>query len=143
MPQLLFEDLVVGQRVAHAVTRTLTETDNLLASTLIMSSEPLQLSADFAAQHSPSGERLFNSVFTLGLMIGISGHDIAYADPDAGFRSASFPAAARVGDTIRVETDVLELHPGVARLRHRALTHHGDVVAIAERNAPVRSGDRP
>src|SRR3546814_7538480 len=67
-----FDTLNVGQSHRHALTRTLTETDNILASALIMSGEALQLDAVFAARHAPSGERLFNSVFTLGLMIGRS-----------------------------------------------------------------------
>ena len=134
--RLGFASLTAGQRVRHAATRTLTEADNLLASVLIMSSEPLQLDAVFAARASPSGERLVNSVFTLGLMIGISGHDFAYAQP-CGFEDAHFPNPGRIGDTIRIESIVLDLDPPArtARLRHHAITHRGDTIATATRRA--------
>src|SRR3546814_16574487 len=104
-----FDTLNVGQSHRHALTRTLTETDNLLASALIMSGEALQLDAVFAARHAPSGERLFNSVFTLGLMIGISDRDFVPLAPNEGIEDAVFPHPARIGDTIRGESEVVAL----------------------------------
>src|SRR3546814_14183540 len=104
-----FDTLNVRQSHRHALTRTLTETDNRLASALIMSGEALQLDAVFAARHAPSGERLFNSVFTLGLMIGISDRDFVPLAPNEGIEDAVFPHPARIGDTIRVESEVVAL----------------------------------
>src|SRR3546814_8551402 len=96
-----FDTLNVGQSHRHALTRTLTETDNLLASALIMSGEALQLDAVFAARHAPSGERLFNSVFTLGLIIGISDRDFVPLAPNEGIEDAVFLHPPRISDTIR------------------------------------------
>lgn len=130
-----FDALAVGQSHRHTLTRTLTEADNLLASALIMSSEPLQLDAVFAGRHAPSGERLFNSVFTLGLMIGISDRDFAAPAPNEGIEDAVFPRPARIGDTIRVESEVLALDRDArrVRLRHRALTAEDACIGIATR----------
>src|SRR3546814_13510939 len=107
-----------------------------------MSGEALQLDAVFAARHAPSGERLFNSVFTLGLMIGISDRDFAPLAPNEGIEDAVFPHPARIGATIRVESEVVALDRDArsVRLRHPALTAQDACIGIATRDDP-QSGE--
>ena len=144
--KLHYEDLAPGLVLRHTARRTLTETDNVLSCVTIMSSEPLQLDAEFAREVSPTGERLFNSAFTLGLMLGVSTHDLHYAGlPDLGFNEIAFPHAARVGDTLRIETEVVAIdaggptgHAGQVTLTHRAYNQQGHLIGTATRDVVVQ-----
>src|SRR5712691_7070 len=104
MAGLYFEEFSEGQVFEHAMTRTVTETDNVLFTTMTMNPQPLHLDAEFAAR-TEFGRPLVNSLFTLGLVVELTlGTTVA----NLGFSRVDFPAPVFAGDTIHVVTDVLE-----------------------------------
>ncbi|MCZ0734265.1 MaoC family dehydratase [Phreatobacter sp. AB_2022a] len=143
MPGLWFEDFSVGQVFAHPITRTVTEMDNMLFSNMTLNPQPLHIDAHFAAQ-TEFGKPLVNSLFTLGLMIGISVHDTTLRTTVAnlGMTDVNFPAPVFQGDSIRVETTVEAVRPSASRpqaglvtFRHRAFNQDGKEVANCSRVA--------
>src|ERR1700748_29285 len=108
MPGLSFEQFVVGQRFDHVVRRTVTETDNVLFSTLTMNPAALHLDAEYC-KGTPFGERIVNSVFTLGLLVGLSVYDTTYATTlgNLGWEEVKFPKPVLIGDTLRAATTVV------------------------------------
>ncbi|WP_174292854.1 MaoC family dehydratase [Sphingomonas bacterium] len=139
-----YEELEVGAVIAHAVTRTVTETDNLLITTLTMNTQLLHLDEEFAREHSVSGTRLVNSIFTLGLVVGISVSDLTNGTTlgNLGFKEVTFPAPVSIGDTLRAETQVLAKREsvsrptaGLAEFEHRGFNQRGVLVAKVHRLA--------
>ena len=125
-----FEDLTPGLIVRHAIRRTITEGDNVAFTTMTMNPAPIHLDADYAAG-TEFGQPLVNSMLTLALAVGISVHETTMGTTVAnlGFQEVSFGAPVFAGDTIRVETEVLDARPsqsrpaqGVVTLEHRAYT---------------------
>lgn len=146
MAGLWFDDFSPGQVFDHAITRTVTEMDNVLFSTLTMNPQPLHLDAEFAAA-TEFGRPIVNSLFTLGLMIGISVHETTLGTTIAnlGMSAVAFPAPVFHGDTIRVRTEVAALRAsasrpdaGIVTFRHRAFKQGGTEVASCERAALMR-----
>lgn len=146
MPGLFFEDLTEGLRFEHALTRTITESDNTLYCGMTMNPQPLHIDHHFAAQ-SEFGQPLVNSLFTLGLMIGISVHDTTLRTTVAnlGMTETRFPAPVFHGDTISVVTEVASArlsesreHVGIVEFVHRAFNQHGTEVAVCHRQALMR-----
>jgi acyl dehydratase len=138
-----FEDLGEGSIVDHAVTRTITEADNTFFSALTMNPQPLHLDAAFAAE-SEFGERIVNSLFTLGLLVGLTVYELTLGTTVAnlGFGAVSFPKPVFAGDTLRARSTVLEARAsksrpraGIVRFEHRGFNQHGDLVALCERSA--------
>ena len=138
-----FEEFEPGQRFEHLPSRTVTEVDNLLFTTLTMNPQPLHLDAEFA-KSSNFGERLVNSIFTLGLIVGLSVGDTTLGTTvgNLGFESVEFPNPVLIGDTITAETEVLEKresksHPdwGIVKFQHRGLNQRGEVVVRCTRAA--------
>jgi acyl dehydratase len=138
-----YEELTVGTVVRHAITRTLTETDNVLFTTMSMNPQPLHLDAEFAAK-TQFGRPLVNSLFTLALMVGISVPELTLGTTVAnlGFSAVEFPAPVFAGDTIGVETEVIAARlsssrpgVGIVTFRHVARNQEGDVVCRADRQA--------
>lgn len=138
-----FEELEVDMRFAHEPGRTVTETDNLLFSALTLNPQPLHLDAEFArgTQH---GRILVNSIFTLGLVVGLSVGDTTLGTTlgNLGFDKTSFPNPVFIGDTIRAETVVLDKREsrsrtdrGIVTFEHRGLNQHGDLVCSCTRGA--------
>jgi len=145
-----FEDLGVGSVFEHQPARTVTETDNLLFSMLTMNPQPLHIDAEFA-RHSHHGERLVNSLFTLGLLVGLSVGDTTLGTTvgNLGFEKVEFPRPVLLGDTLRAVTEVKARREsrsrpewGIVTFEHRALNQRGEVVARATRSAMMqrRSG---
>ena len=137
-----FDELKVGQVFKHAQTRTITETDNVLFSALTHNPALLHLDEHYCREHTEFGQRIVNSAFTLGLMVGISVADttLARAVANLGWDEVRFPKPLFHGDTIAVETEVLELRDsksrpgqGVVVFRHRATNQHGELVAECKR----------
>lgn len=146
MTGMWFEDFEVGQVVRHAITRTVTEADNVLFTTMTMNPQPLHLDEEFASG-TEFGTRLVNSLFTLGLVVGISVHETTLGTTVAnlGFGSIEFPNPVRHGDTLRVETEVVSVRPsrsrpgqGIVELEHRGYNQRDEVVAVARRSALMR-----
>ncbi|GAB89605.1 MaoC family dehydratase [Gordonia rhizosphera] len=141
MAGLYLEELDPGLTLKHDVTRTVTETDNLLFTTLTMNVQPLHLDAEFAkaTQH---GRILVNSVFTLGVVVGIPVGDTTLGTTlgNLGFEEITFPNPVFIGDTLRVETEILSRREsqskpdrGVVRFEHRGLNQRGEVVCTVRR----------
>src|SRR6188508_1971427 len=108
MAGLYFEEFTVGGVFDHAWTRTVTEMDNVLFSSLTMNVQPLHLDEEFASK-TEFGQRIVNSLFTLGLMIGITVNDttIGTTIGNLGMTDVKFPKPVFHGDTLRVRTAVL------------------------------------
>ena len=146
MPGMWFEEFEVGQVVRHALTRTVTEADNVLFTTMTMNPQPLHLDAEFA-KSTEFGQPLVNSLFTLGLVVGISVHETTLGTTVAnlGFTSIEFPAPVFHGDTIHVETEVLSTRAsssrpgqGIVEKEHRGYNQRDVLVARARRSALMK-----
>jgi acyl dehydratase len=140
---LYYEEFEVGRRFVHPVHRTVTETDNVLISTLTMNPAALHLDAEYM-KDTPYGKPLVNSVFTLGLMVGISIHDTTFGTTVAnlGWEDVRFPKPVFVGDTLRIETTVLSMREsqsrkdaGIVTLQHKAFNQRDEEVASCRRVA--------
>jgi acyl dehydratase len=136
-----FEDLAVGTVVEHATRRTVTETDNVLFTTMTMNPAPLHLDADYAAG-TEFGRPLVNSMFTVALVVGLSVPELTLGTIVAqlGLDTIKFPAPVFPGDTIRVETEVVEARPsksradaGIVVFEHRAFNQRDELVCQARR----------
>lgn len=143
MPGLYLEEFTVGQVFRHPLRRTVTESDNVLFSVMTLNPQPLHIDFDFAAR-TEWGKPLVNSLFTLGLMIGISVNDITVGTTVAnlGMTETIFPHPVFHGDTIRVETTVLsvresrsKLDRGIVEFEHRAYNQNDVLVAKCVRQA--------
>lgn len=147
MAGMWFEEFEVGQVVQHALTRTVTEADNVLFTTMTMNPQPLHLDAEFA-RGTEFGQPLVNSLFTLGLVVGISVHETTLGTTVAnlGFTSIQFPAPVFHGDTIHVETEVLAVRAsrsrpgqGIVEMEHRGYNQRDELVAVARRSALMKA----
>ena len=143
MPGRYLEEFVPGETIRHALTRSVTEADNMLFSSMTMNPQPLHVDFDFAAR-SEWGKPLVNSIFTLGLMIGISVHETTLGTTigNLGMTETVFPHPLFHGDTIRVETEIRSVREsrskpdrGVVEFEHRAFNQHGTLVARCVRQA--------
>jgi acyl dehydratase len=141
---LYFEDFVVGQVFHHRLTRTVTQMDNMLFSNMTLNPQPLHIDRHFCAQETEWGQPLMNSLFTLGLMIGISVNDTTVGTTIAnlGMSEVRFPAPLFEGDTVRATTEVLSLREsksrpeaGLVEFLHRAFKQDGAMVAECRRTA--------
>ena len=143
MPGLYLEDFEVGRVFRHSLRKTVTESDNMLFSVMTLNPQPLHIDFDFAAK-TEWGRPLVNSLFTLGLMIGISVHDttIGTTIANLGMKDTVFPHPVFHGDTIRVETEVLSVREsrskpdrGIVEFEHRAYNQDDVLVAKCLRQA--------
>jgi len=141
MAGLWLDEFTVGQVFDHPLRRTLTETDNLLMSTLTHNPAPLHLDAEYM-KGTEYGRILMNSCFTLGLMVGISVNDTTQgtAVANLGWDEVRFPVPIFVGDTLRIETEVLDVRQsqsrpgqGIVTFMHRAYNQDGVLVAHCKR----------
>ncbi|MDQ6850397.1 MAG: MaoC family dehydratase [Actinomycetota bacterium] len=146
MSGMWFEQLEPGLRVQHVTTRTVTETDNVLFSTMTMNPQPLHLDAEFAAT-TEFGRPLVNSLFTLGLVVGLAVPELTLGTTVAnlGFSRVDFPAPVFAGDTVQVVTEVLDARPsksrpdvGIVTFEHRGVNQRGAVICVAVRAAMMR-----
>lgn len=144
MAGLYFEEFHVGQLFRHAIRRTVTETDNLIFSALTHNPAALHLDAEYCRTQSEFGQRLVNSVYTLGLMVGVSVGDTTLGTTVAnlGWDEVRFPKPLFHGDTVHCETEVLELRDsrsrpgnGIVVFAHRAYNQHDVLVASCKRSA--------
>jgi acyl dehydratase len=138
-----FDEFEVGQVFEHQPARTVTETDNLLFSTLTMNPQPLHLDAEFAGK-TEFGQILVNSIFTLGLVVGLSVGETTLGTTvgNLGFEKIEFPKPVFIGDTVRAQTEVVATRPsksrpgqGIVTFEHRGLNQRGEIVCRATRNA--------
>ncbi len=113
---LYFEQFEAGQRFEHLVRRTVTETDNLLFSALTMNPAALHLDAEYS-KGTPYGQRVVNSVFTLGLLVGLTVYDTTYGTTlgNLGWEEVKFPRPVFIGDTLRAATTVISKRESQSR----------------------------
>ena len=143
MAGLYLEEFEVGRVIRHALTKSVTESDNMLFSVMTMNPQPLHI--DFAfAEKSEWGRPLVNSLFTLGLMIGISVHETTLGTTigNLGMTDTVFPHPVFHGDTIRVETEIRSVREsksrtdrGIVEFEHRAYNQNDVLVARCLRQA--------
>jgi acyl dehydratase len=138
-----FEDLTEGRHFVHAIRRTVTDTDNVLITTLTHNPQPLHLDAEYAAT-TEFGQVVVNSLFTFGLMVGVSVGDTTLGTlvANLGFDAVRFPKPVFVGDTLRTETVVVERREsksrpaaGIVVFEHRSFNQRGEEVANCRRTA--------
>ncbi len=146
MAGLYFEEFDAGKVFRHPLRRTVTETDNILFSTMTLNPQPLHIDRHFCAE-TEWGEPLMNSLFTLGLMIGISVNDTTVGTTIAnlGMTDVRFPKPLFQGDTVHVETEVVSKREsrsrpdaGIVEFEHRAFNQNDELVAICRRQAFMR-----
>jgi acyl dehydratase len=146
MPGVWFDELSVGQRFDHAIRRTVTETDNILFTTLSHNPAQLHLDAEYM-KGSEYGQVLVNSCFTLSLMVGVSVGDttLGTAVANLGWDEVRFPKPVFIGDTLNIVTEVLDLREsksrrdaGIVIFLHQAFNQRGELVASCKRSGLQR-----
>ena len=143
MAGLYYEQFHVGQTFNHDIRRTVTEADNVLFTAMTHNPAAIHLDAEYA-KGTEFGKPILNSAFTLGLMVGISVGDTTLGTTvgNLGWDAVRFPRPVFPGDTLRVESTVLELrdsksrpHNGIVVFEHRAYNQHDELVASCRRIA--------
>ena len=143
MPGLFFEEFSVGQTFDHTIRRTITEADNVWFSALTHNPAPLHIDAEYM-KGTEFGKPIVNSCLTLGFMVGISIGDTTVGTTVAnlGWDEVRFPRPLFHGDTIHIQTEVLELRDsksrpenGIVIFAHRAYNQHDELVGECRRSA--------
>ncbi|MGI9225429.1 MAG: MaoC family dehydratase [Woeseiaceae bacterium] len=143
MPGLYFEEFSVGQTFDHPIRRTITETDNVLITTMTHNPAALHLDAEYM-KDSEYGQPIVNSCFTLALMVGISVNDTTHGTTVAnlGWDEVRFPKPLFHGDTVHIQSEVLEVRGsksrpdnGIVIFEHRAFNQNDELVAVCKRSA--------
>jgi acyl dehydratase len=148
---LYFDDFVVGTLIEHRLTRTVTQMDNMLFSNMTLNPQPLHIDRHFCETETEWGQPLMNSLFTLGLLIGISVNDTTVGTTIAnlGMKEVRFPHPLFEGDTVHCTSEVLSKREstsrpgaGIVEFHHRAYNQHGKLVAECQRQAYMRMRPR-
>lgn len=143
MAGIFFDELEVGQTFQHALHRTITEMDNVLFTSMTHNPALLHLDEEYCRTQTEFGQRIVNSAFTLGLMVGISVGDttLGVAVANLGWDEVRFPNPLFHGDTVHVETEVIALrdsksrpNAGIVTFQHRAFNQRDQMVAICKRS---------
>ncbi|KQS48864.1 MULTISPECIES: MaoC family dehydratase [unclassified Sphingomonas] len=141
-----FDDWSIGDRIEHEIRRTVTETDNLLFSTMTHNPQPLHLDIE-AAKASEFGRILVNGTFTFALMVGLSVGETTLGTlvANLGYDKLVHPKPVFIGDTMRAETDVTELKPsksrpeaGIVTFTHRLINQRDEIVCQCLRTALLK-----
>ncbi len=144
MAGLYYEEFSIGQKFDHAIRRTVTETDNILFTTMTHNPARLHLDEEYCREHTEFGQRIVNSCFTLALMVGVSVYDTTLGTTVAnlGWDEVRFPRPVFHGDTLRAESEVLEMRlsksrpeNGIVIFAHRAYNQKDELVAECKRSA--------
>ena len=143
---LYFEDFVPGEVVEHRYTRTVTQMDNMLFSNMTLNPQPLHIDRHFCEQETEWGQPLMNSLFTLGLMIGMSVSDLTVGTTIAnlGMSEVKFPHPLFEGDTVHATTEVIgkresKSRPGagIVEFHHRAYNQDISPARPRQRSPPA------
>jgi acyl dehydratase len=144
---LYFDDFVIGRLYEHRYTRTVTQMDNMLFSNMTLNPQPLHVDRQFCEQETDWGQPLMNSLFTLGLMIGISVSDLSCGTTIAnlGMTEVRFPNPLFENDTVHCTTEILGKREsnsrpgaGIVELHHRAYNQNNKLVAECRRQVFMR-----
>jgi len=143
MPGVYFDELKVGQVFQHPIRRTITEADNVWFSCLTHNPAYLHLDEEYCKDHTEFGQRIVNSAFTLGLVVGISVNDTTHgtAVANLGWDEVRFPSPLFHGDTVRVESEVIELresksrpNAGIVTFVHRGYNQRQQLICSCKRS---------
>lgn len=146
MPGLYLEEFIVGATIQHTMRRTVTEADNVWFSTATCNPAAIHLDEQYCQENSEFGTRIVNSGFTLGLMIGLSVGDTTMGTTvgNLGMDEVRFPGPVFHGDTLRAETEVLDVREsksrptqGIVTLHHKAYNQRNELIAQCKRAALV------
>jgi len=146
MAGLFYEEFVIGHEFIHELSRTVTEADNISFSLMTLNPQPLHIDAHFAAE-TEWGRPLFNSIYTLGIMIGMSVQDTTLGTTvgNLGMSDVRFPKPVFHGDTLRSRTRVVakresksRAEVGIVEFEHECNNQHDETVAICRRVAMMR-----
>ena len=146
-----FDDWSIGDRIEHEIRRTVTETDNLLFSTMTHNPQPLHLDIE-AAKASEFGQILVNGTFTFALMVGLSVGETTLGTlvANLGYDKLVHPKPVFIGDTMRCETEVTELKPsksrpnaGIVTFTHRLINQRNEIVCQCLRTALIERRASP
>ena len=138
-----YDEWTIGDMIAHQPHRTVTQTDNLLLSTLTHNPQPLHLDAEYAAA-TEFGQIVVNGTFTFALMVGLSVGDTTLGTlvANLGYDKVRMPAPVFIGDTLRAETEVIGLKDsnsrpdaGIVTFIHRLFNQRDELVCVCERTA--------
>lgn len=141
-----FDEWHIGDRIEHEIRRTVTETDNLLFSTMTHNPQPLHLDAE-AAKESEFGQILVNGTFTFSLMVGLSVGDTTLGTlvANLGYDALVMPKPVFIGDTLRATSEVTGLkesksrpNAGIVTFQHELLNQRGEVVVRCSRSALLK-----
>lgn len=144
-----FDQWQIGETLNHEIRRTVTETDNLLFSTMTHNPQPLHIDLE-AAKASEFGQILVNGTFTFALMIGLSVGDTTLGTlvANLGYDKLVMPKPVFIGDTLRAETEVTELKAsksrpgaGIVTFTHRLINQRGEIVCQCLRMALIRGSE--
>jgi acyl dehydratase len=147
MPGLYYEDFEVDAVYRHALSRTVTEADNILFSNMTLNPQPLHIDRHFAERYTEWGKPLVNSMFTLGLLIGISVNDLTMGTlvANLGMKETRFPHPLFPGDTVYAFTKVISKREsrsrpdaGLVEFEHTATNQDDAIVAVTLRTAMMR-----
>lgn len=145
---VFYEDFAIGTVIEHRLTRTVTQMDNMLFSNMTLNPQPLHIDAHYCATETQWGRPLMNSLFTLGLMIGISVNDLTLGTliANLGMTEVTFPAPLFEGDTIHVTSEVAakrlsrsRSEAGIVEFIHRAYQQDGRLVAECRRQCLMKT----
>jgi acyl dehydratase len=141
---LYFEEFFVGQKFQHSVRRTVTEADNVFFSALTHNPAALHIDEQYCKENSEFGQRIVNSAFTLGLMVGVTVQDTTLGTTvgNLGWDEVRFPKPVFHGDTLRTESEVLEIREsksrpqnGIVIFAHRSYNQRNELVGQCKRSA--------
>jgi acyl dehydratase len=150
MAGLYFEQFQVDQHFHHPLSRTVSEADNTMFSLMTMNPQPLHIDAHFS-ESTEWGQRLFNSMMTLAIMVGLSVQDTTLGTTvgNLGMSDVRFPKPVFHGDTLRAETRVLSVREsrsrpdvGIVEFEHTCLNQRDEVVATCRRAAMMWKKDK-
>lgn len=136
-----YDEIDVGMKIRHSLGRTVTEADNVLFSSLTMNTQPLHLNAEFASK-TQFGKPIVNGILTLGIVVGITVGELTEGTivANLGYEQVKHPRPVFHGDTIYVETQILEKREsksnpkhGIVKMRHWGKNQQGEVVCEVER----------
>ncbi|WP_033073215.1 MaoC family dehydratase [Sphingopyxis sp. MWB1] len=144
-----FDEWSIGDTLEHEIRRTVTETDNLLFTTMTHNPQPLHLDVE-AAKASEFGQILVNGTFTFSLMVGLSVGDTTLGTlvANLGYDKLVMPKPVFIGDTLRATSEVIALKPsksrpnaGIVTFLHRCINQRAEIVCQCERSALLKRKD--
>ncbi|MEM0906730.1 MAG: MaoC family dehydratase [Pseudomonadota bacterium] len=147
MAGLYYEDFEVGKVYTHALSRTVTEADNILFSNMTLNPQPLHIDRHYCERHTEWGQPIVNSLFTLGLLVGITVNDLTLGTTIAnlGMKETRFPHPVFHGDSIYARTLVVSKREsksrgdvGLVEFEHTAINQDDVVVAVTLRSAMMK-----